>query len=245
MRMNAFQSLILILLLFPAVLRGQSRCLVIVEEVKTPPMFGFPAKTRKATTWLRNGDLRRDEGERSRTLLALSSGEAWLVNHRDSTVVPLSEATLQGLSMFGVGLFGLPVDAVTGKPSVPRNLFRKTGRVRTIGGRPAAEVEVRIPAQPGTADPPQAPVLWIGTDGAPRMTEYLAVLRRMLGPAASDYESLFEQLGGLKGYPIRIQASVLGQELTQTLLSADSALTDASMFRLPDGYRRGSAKTVP
>ncbi|MBN2200641.1 hypothetical protein JW777_01670 [bacterium] len=245
MRMNAFQSLILSLLFIPAVLNGQSRCLVIVEEVKTPPMFGFPAKTRKATTWLKNGDLRRDEGERSRTLLALSSGEAWLVNHRDSTVVPLSEATLQGLSMFGVGLFGLPVDAVTGRPSVPDKLFRKTGRVQAIGGRKAEEVEVRIPAPAGTVNPPQAPVLWIGTDGTPRMTEYLAVLKRLLGSAAADYEPLFEQLQRLKGYPLRIQAAVLGQELTQTLLSADSARADASVFRLPDGYRRGSTKAVP
>lgn len=245
MRMKTFQSLLICALFLPAVLSGQSRCLVIVEEVKTPPMFGFPAKTRKVTTWLKDGDLRRDEGERSRTLLALSTGEAWLVNHRDSTVVPLSANTLQGLSLMGVGLFGLPIDPATGKPSVPGNLFRKTGRVQSIGGREAAEVEVRIPAPAGTADPPPAPVLWIGSDGRPRMTDYLAVLKRLLGPAAADYALLFEQLQGLKGYPLRIRASVLGQELTQTLLSADSIRTDESVFHLPDGYRRGSQKTVP
>jgi hypothetical protein len=242
MRPKAVQFLVLSSLFLPLILSGQGRALLIVEEVKTPPMFGFPAKIRKASTWLQEGRLRRDEGERSRTLIALPSGEAWLVNHRDSTVVPLSAKTLQGLSLLGVGMFGLPVDPATGKPSVPSDLFQKTGRRQSIGGRDAEEVRVRTPAPSGSAEPAQPATLWIATGGTPDMGAYLSVLERLMGPSAADYEPLFRQLRGLKGYPVRIQAFVLGQELTQTLLSADSVNTDGSVFRLPDGYRRGALK---
>jgi hypothetical protein len=241
MRWMAVHFLLVSSLIFPPLLGGRDRALAIVEELKTPPMFGFPAKTRKVTTWIQAGRLRRDEGERSRTLIALPSGEAWLVNHRDSTVVPISPKTMEGLSLIGVGLFGLPVDPRTGKPSVPPDLFRKTGRVETIGGREALEFRVRVPAPPGTPEPVQTATLWIGTDGRPDMGAYLETLERLMGPSAADYAPLFRQLRGLKGYPVRIRAFALGQELTQTLLSADSVDVDESTFRLPDGYRRGTA----
>ena len=245
MHRNVIRFAMLLSFLQPLSLPGRDGGIVLTEELKTPPLFGFPAKVRTVKTWLQGGHLRRDEGERSRTLLALSSGEAWLVNHRDSTVTPLSAETLQGLSLMGIGMFGIATDPVSGKPVIPEGLFRKTGRVRDVNGRSAEEYQIVsvFATESGTNARPAS--FWIGTDPHLDMTAYLSVLSRLLGPIASDYTPLFDQLRGLKGYPVLIQANLMDQELTQTLISSDSCSVDDAVFRLPDGYGRAIRKAGP
>jgi len=131
--------ILLSVITFPLVLPGQEAGIILTETVKTPPLFGFPAKTRQVRTWIRGDYLRRDEGEKSRTILVLPHSEnAWLINHRDSTIIQILPETLQGLSLLGIGMFGIASDSITGKPVIPPGLFQRTGRSQTVNGRRAA-----------------------------------------------------------------------------------------------------------
>ena len=240
MRRAAFAFLSLSIAL-PLPLAGQETGLILTETVKTPPMFGYPARTRQVRTWIRGDRMRRDEGERSRTILVLPDSEnAWLVNHRDSTIAPILPETLQGLSLIGIGMLGLASDSITGKPVIPPQLFRKTGRSQTVNGWRAEEFLARPNGSAGSASTVPAPgaSLWISGDAGPDIGVYLDILKRMMGPFYADYAALMEQFRQLKGYPVLIQGSLMGMEISEALVAARNAEIPDSVFQLPSGYRR-------
>ncbi len=225
----------------PIPLPGQETGLVLTETVKTPPLFGYPAKTRRVKTWIRGDRLRRDEGERSRTILVLPDSEnAWLINHRDSTITPILPETLQGLSMLGIGMFGIASDSVSGKPVIPPGIFQRTGRSRLVNGWRAEEVLVQPggPRVSAPAAPAPGTSLWISEEAGLDIGVYLDVLKRMMGPFYEDYAPLMVQFRQLKGYPVLIQGSLMGMEISQTLDAVERTEIPDAAFQWPVGYKR-------
>jgi hypothetical protein len=231
---------------FPLLLSGQETGIIITETVKTPPMFGYPAKTRQVKTWVRGGRLRRDEGEKSRTILILPDAEnAWLVNHRDSTVTPILPETLQGLSMIGIGMFGIASDSVTGKPVIPSGIFRRTGRTRTINGWRAEEFRVEPGGPAASGKSATGTALWISSDSGLDIGVYLDILKRMMGPFYEEYGRLMEQFRELKGYPVLVQGSLMGLEISQTLTAVERPAIPDSAFEWPACYKRKTRPNGP
>ena len=223
----------------PLLLPGQETGLVLTETVKTPPMFGFPAKTRQVKIWIKGDRLRRDEGEKSRTILVLpGSGRAWLVNHRDSTVAPILPETLQGLSLLGIGMFGIASDSVTGKPVIPPQIFTRTGRSQILNGWNAEEVQVQSGVSPASPQGSNGTSLWISGDAGLDIGVYLDILKRMMGPFYEDYARLMVQFRQLNGYPVLIRGSLMGMEISQALASVERTDIPDSAFDLPKGYKR-------
>jgi hypothetical protein len=226
-------------ILIPLLLPGQETGLVLTETVKTPPMFGFPAKTRQVRTWIKGDRLRRDEGEKSRTVLVLpGQGGAWMINHRDSTIAPILPETLQGLSMLGIGMFGIASDSVTGKPVIPPRIFRKTGRSQTLNGWHAEEVQVQSGGSPASPKGNSGTILWVSGDAGLDISVYLDILKRMMGPYYEDYAQLMIQFRQLNGYPVLIRGSLMGMEISQALISVERNDIPDSAFELPKGYKR-------
>lgn len=223
----------------PLLLLGQEKGLVLTETVKTPPMFGFPAKTRQVKTWIKGDRLRRDEGEKSRTILVLpGQANAWLVNHRDSTIAPIFPETLQGLSLLGIGMFGIASDSVTGKPVIPPQIFHKTGRSQTLNGWHAEEVQVQTGGSTASPQGAGGTSLWISGDAGLDIGVYLDILKRMMGPFYEDYAQMMVQFRQLNGYPVLIRGSLMGMEISQALASVESMDIPDSAFELPKGYKR-------
>jgi hypothetical protein len=231
---------------FPSLLPGQEAGIIITETVKTPPMFGYPAKTRQVRTWISGGRLRRDEGEKSRTILILPDAEnAWLVNHRDSTVTPILPETLQGLSMIGIGMFGIASDSVTGKPVIPSGLFRRTGRTQTVNGWRAEEYRVEPGGPPPADQGASGTALWISSDSGLVIGVYLDILKKMMGPVYAEYVRLMDQFRELKGYPVLVQGHLMGMEIDQTLTAVEKSQIPDSAFEWPAAYKRKTRSGGP
>jgi hypothetical protein len=238
--------ILLSVIIFPLFLPGQETGIVITETVKTPAMFGRPAKTRQVKTWLRGGRLRRDEGEKSRTILILPDSEnAWLVNHRDSTVTPILPETLQGLSMIGIGMLGIASDSVTGKPVIPSGIFRRTGRIRAVNGWQAEEYLVETGGSASRGQGASGTSLWISSDSGLDVGVYLDILKRMMGPVYAEYGRLMDQFRELKGYPVLVQGTLMGMEISQTLTAVEKSQIPDSAFEWPAFYKRKTRSNGP
>jgi hypothetical protein len=217
---------------------GQDSGMVVIEEIRTPPLFGRPAKTLLVKTYSRGGMLRVDEEQRSRTLLVGAGDDTiWLLNRRDFTKQPVPRETLEGMAMLGIGIFGIPSDPETGKPDVPRDLFRKTGLVRAFREWTAEKYEIRPPAAAARTPAAKPAELWIASNAGLGMEAYIGVFEKRLGDSAGDYTGLFAQLRRLGGYPVFIQAPMLGGELTQSLIRIERTALPDSVFAVPRGFR--------
>jgi hypothetical protein len=225
---------------------GQDSGMVVIEEIRTPPLFGRPAKTLLVKTYSREALLRVDEEQRFRTLLVRAGDDTvWLLNRRDFTKQPVPRETLEGMAMLGIGIFGIPSDPETGKPEVPRDLFRKTGLLRAFREWTAEKYEIR-PSAASVRTPAVKPAeLWIASDAGPGMEAYIGVLENRLGDGAADYAGLFAQLRRLGGYPVYIQAPMFGGELTQSLIRIERTTLPDSVFEVPRGFHLKPKQETP
>ena len=63
-------------------------------------------------------------------------------------------------------------------------------------------------------------------------------MRRMMGDPGPSYESFFQQLERVGGYPILTESKIMGQDVKQKLLSYTKKEMDLSIFELPKGYKK-------
>jgi len=212
----------------------------IEEEVTTPPLFGLPKQTHVTKTWLTNTQLRRDEGDKHQTLLIdTRKNEAWMIRHRDSTVIKLDMATFQGLALMSMMMFGVTYDTLTGEPVIPDSIFYQTGRTGRIGIWNCREVVVHRrhpdPARQGS----YPVVMWMTTDAISERSIYASLLKSMMGPLAHQYRAFFEQLERLGGYPAELHTKAMGMEITQKLKMIEARNIPPSVFTKPAGYKTG------
>jgi hypothetical protein len=230
-------NLILFMFLTPVLLQCQNAATVIEEQWTMPPMFGMPGSVRKVTTTLSNGWMRRDEMDSSQTILIRPDlGKLWLLKPKTGTYIEMNRETLRGLSMMAVMLFGIGVDAETGKPVVPDTLFRNTGRQMRIGPWQCSEVLAGVQRQA------KNPVtMWISREPGLDSRQYALILKSLMGPSSSDYKAFFLQLNALDGYPVFIEAGSGSRRISQKLTGVRNVSAPESFFRVPKGYRKAES----
>jgi hypothetical protein len=216
----------------PVFLFGQNPGTVIEEEWTMSPMFGMPGSVRKVKTTLSAGRMRRDEMDSSQTVLLLPDlGKLWLLRPKTKTYIEMDRETLRGLSMMAVMLFGIGMDAETGKPLIPDSLFTMTGNEKPIGPWICSEVRVRRPQG-------NPIMVWISRNTGLDSGQYASVLKNLMGPAWSDYKAFFRQLDALGGYPVLIEAGSGNRKICQRLTDVRMDTVFESFFRVPAGYKK-------
>jgi hypothetical protein len=221
-------------LMVPVLLSGQNSGTVIEEEWTLPALFGMPGSVRKVKTTLSDGLMRRDESDSSQIVIIRPDlGRLWLLRPKSKSYIEMDKETLRGLSMMAVMLFGIGIDAGTGKPHVPDSLFTPTGRETRIGAWLCGEVRVRRPGSPA--------MVWISRETGLDSRAYASVLKSLMGPAWTDYGSFFRQLDALGGYPVLIEAGSGNRKISQKLIGARKETVPESFFRIPSGYRKAES----
>jgi len=220
------------LMVLPCRSYGQKSGYIIEEEWTTPPLFGMPGNTRMVKTWIAEDKMRRDEADSSQIVLIRPDlGKLWMIRPKTKSYIEMDRETLQGLSMMAVMVFGIGIRPETGKPAIPDSLFMKTGKEMRIGSWNCREIQVR--RQKG-----RSVVIWISGETGLESGLYTNMLKKLMGPAASDYEAFFRQLDTLDGYPVLVESGMGGRKLTQKLIGVRSQPIPDSVFEIPKGYRK-------
>ncbi len=209
------------------------------EEVTTPPLFGLPGQKHITKTWLTSTRLRRDEGDKQQTLIIdTGDSQAWLVQHSDSTILPMDMSTFQGLGLMTLMMFGVTYDTLTGEPVIPDSIFYRTGRRMKVRNWICEEVMIQR-RSPNPENQGKRPILmWVTADTAIDQPIYASILKKMMGPLVGQYASFFRQVEHLPGYPAEFYTRAMGMEITQKLILIDKREIPDSVFRLPAGYRK-------
>ncbi|MBN1780799.1 DUF4412 domain-containing protein [bacterium] len=234
MRPSALRlPVILLLILCGRVFSGDG--FYLEEEVTTPPLFGLPEKTHRTRTWITKTRLRRDEGDKEQSMIIDTDRQkAWILTHRDSTVMEMGTAAFQGLAMMTMMMFGVTYDTLTGAPVIPDSIFYRTGRTGRVNGWPCEEVIVQRRHRTSASRKGSPVIMWM-TSGTP---VYAQILRALMGPLAEQYAPFFRQMENLGGYPASLNTRAMGMDISQKLLKMERIDIPASLFDLPADYSR-------
>ncbi len=231
----AFVFGLVLLMLVPCCSYGQKSGYIIEEEWTTPPLFGMPGTTRLVKTTIAGGKIRRDEADSSQIVLIRPDlGKLWMIRPKEKSYLEMDRETLQGLSMMAVMVFGIGISPETGKPIIPDSLFMKTGKEMWIGSWKCREILVRRPQG-------RAVSIWVSGETGLEPGVYTEILKKLMGPAASDYKAFFRQMDTLDGYPVLIESGMGGKKLTQKLIGVRSQPISDTVFEIPKGYRKAES----
>ena len=208
----------------------------IREEVATPAVFGIPGQTHVTQTWITSSWMRRDEGERQKTLLIHAGDQAWLVQHQDSSILKMGLSTFQGLALMTMMMFGVTYDTLTGAPVIPDSIFYRTGRHLKIREWMCEEIRIHQGNSHSLRQKNRPILMWV-TVNPDHMSVYADLLKALLGPLAQQYTSFFQQIERLPGYPAELYTRAMGMDITQKLLVIQKQEIPASRFALPPDYK--------
>ena len=209
----------------------------IREEVATPAVFGIPGQTHVTQTWITSSWMRRDEGERQKTLLIHAGDQAWLVQHQDSSILKMGLSTFQGLALMTMMMFGVTYDTLTGAPVIPDSIFYRTGRHLKIGEWMCEEIRIHRGTSRSPRQKDRPILMWVTVDPGHRSV-YAHLLKALLGPLAQQYSAFFQQIERLPGYPAELFTRAMGMDITQKLLIMQKQEIPDSLFVLPPNYKR-------
>lgn len=217
---------------------AQERGYIIEEETTTPPLFGIPGGTGLTKTWMTKDKLRRDEGGKEQTTIIRSDiGKIWLIDHSDTTYNEMSRETFQGLAMMGLMMFGVTTDSATGKPIIPDPLFQRTGRAKKVQDWTCHELVVGS-REGFFGKMVERFSMWVSRETGLEQGLYGRMMKKMMGELGGEYESFFRQLEEIDGYPVLVETKAMGLEMIQKLKKFERCPIPASVFELPEGYKK-------
>ncbi|MBN2031064.1 hypothetical protein JW824_12580 [bacterium] len=230
--------IMIMVVLFAIPLFSQLQGVILEEETVTPPIFGLSGSRSVTKTWISGDRIRRDEEAGNQTtIIRPDLGRIWMIHHSDTTYTEMTQELFQGLAMMGLMMFGVTTDTLTGKPIIPDPLFVHTGRTRMIGEWTCHEI-CTPKSEEGLLGMIQTFSMWISGDTGLDGAFYGNLMRKMMGDLGQDYDAFFDQLEQIEGYPVLLETTIMGTNISQELNKIEYGFIPDSVFELPAGYRK-------
>ena len=80
--------------------------------------------------------------------------------------------------------------------------------------------------------------MWVGEETGITGGLYSRIVRKLMGDPGQDYQSFFDQLTRIQGYPVYISTVVMGRTVSQMLVRYEYGDISDTYFTIPASYRK-------